>query len=661
MVRSRPIGFNYLGRVGAGGAEDSDGLWRIDQEALAVADAASTVAVPLMHTVELNAGTQDSDAARASGPRGPGRRRSWTRRKCFDLSQLWFEALTGICMHVSSGGGGLTPSDIVPARLSQQEIDELEQQYRIADILPLTPVQKGLLFHTGIGHGSDAAAAADVYTVQLDLTATGVLDRDRLRDALHTVVGRHPNLTARFCVQTGEPVQVIPGDPVLAWRYLDLAEDDRKPDAEVDRLRAAERAAVCDLRGRPAFRAALIRTGGTEHRIVLTFHHIVIDGWSLPILMQEICASYFGQRLPVTGAYRDFVSWLAGRDRDAARAVWRHALDGFGHPTLVAAPADPGRVVWSPIGFQPKSRKPLGNWHAHVTPPSTPCCRRRAAQLLMTLTGRRDVVFGTAVSGRPAELAGSDTIVGLLINTVPVRAYATADHTVVDLLRQLQSAHNDTVEHEHLSLSEIHQLTGHDRLFDTLFLYENYPLDLSAFVGAQELAFTGFSTREFNHYPLSVIVIPGHELGIRVEFDSAVFDVASIDLLIERFRRLLGAMIEEPGRPLCAINVLDAAEREQLDEWAHQEVLSEPLGTPTSIPQRFAEQVALTPQAPAVTFEGRSMSYRELDESADRLANQLAVSGAGPGEFVALMVPSLCRRDRGDARGAENRGGIPAD
>ncbi|MFV8165504.1 amino acid adenylation domain-containing protein [Mycobacterium sp. 134] len=633
------IGFNYLGRVGAGGAVDSDSLWRIDQEALAVADAASTVSMPLMHTVELNAGTQDSAD-------GPSLRATWTwapalvdEAQVFRLSQLWFEALTGICMHVSAGGGGLTPSDIAPARLSQQEIDELEQQYRIADVLPLTPVQKGLLFHTGIGHGSDDAAAADVYTVQLDLTATGVLDHDRLRDALHTVVGRHPNLAARFCVQMGEPMQVIPSDPVLAWRYLDLRADDRKPDAEVDRLCAAERAAVCDLRSRPAFRAALIRTGGNEHRIVLTFHHIVIDGWSLPILMQEICASYFGQRLAVTGAYRDFVSWLAGRDDDAARAAWRHALDGFEHPTLVAAPADPGPRGVESYRVSADVTKAVGELARSCHTTVNTVLQAAWAQLLMTLTGRRDVVFGTAVSGRPAELAGSDTIVGLLINTVPVRAHATADHTVVDLLRQLQSAHNDTVEHEHLALSEIHELTGHDRLFDTLFLYENYPLDLSAFTGAQELAFTGFSTREFNHYPLSVIVIPGHELGIRVEFDTAVFDVASIDLLIERFRRLLAAMIAEPGRPLCAISVLDAVEREQLDQWAHQEALSGPLGTPTSIPQLFAEQVARTPQAPAVTFEDRSMSYRELDESADRLANQLAVRGAGPGEFVALMVP----------------------
>ena len=146
------------------------------------------------------------------------------------------------------------------------------------------------------------------------------------------------------------------------------------------------------------------------------------------------------------------------------------------------------------------------------------------AQLLMWLTGQHDVVFGTAVSGRPAELAGAESMVGLLINTVPVRAHITAATTIADLLDQLQRAHNDTLEHQHLALNEIHRVTGHDQLFDTLFVYENYPIDTAALSGAHELAITEFTTRESTHYPLTVKARPGHELGLRVEFDTDVFD-----------------------------------------------------------------------------------------------------------------------------------------
>ena len=169
------------------------------------------------------------------------------------------------------------------------------------------------------------------------------------------------------------------------------------------------------------------------------------------------------------------------------------------------------------------------------------------AQLLMWLTGQHDVAFGTAVSGRPAEVAGAESMVGLLINTVPVRAQHHPATTTADLLEQLQSAHNDTLEHQHLALSEIHRVTGHDQLFDTLFVFENYPIDTAALSGVDGLAITDFTTREYNHYPLTMQALPGRELGLRVEYDTDVFDAASIEALIERLQRVLVAMTADPG------------------------------------------------------------------------------------------------------------------
>src|SRR5271168_4581420 len=164
---------------------------------------------------------------------------------------------------------------------------------RIADVLPLTPLQRGLLFHASTAQGSD-----DVYAVQLDIALSGALDPHRLRDAVHTVVTRHPNLAARFSQQFDEPVQIIPADPVAPWQYVELDADGVDIDEQIQQMCAAERAAVCDLARPPAFRAALIRAAPDQHRFVLTNHHIVMDGWSLPILLGEIFASYYGQWLP---------------------------------------------------------------------------------------------------------------------------------------------------------------------------------------------------------------------------------------------------------------------------------------------------------------------------------------------------------------------------
>ncbi len=560
-----PIGFNYLGRLGAPAQAAADDLWRIGPDGVSPTGAAAAIPMPLAHTVELNAGTVDSEA-------GPSLHANWTWApsavdgdQVSRLSRLWFEALAGICAHVRRGGGGLTPSDIAPARLNQQQIDKLRQHFGIADILPLTPLQQGLLFHASTAQASD-----DVYAVQLDIALSGVLDQHRLRAAVHTVISRHPHLAARFDRQFDEPVQLILADPAPGWRYLELDKVDVvELEEQIEQLCGAERAAVCALADEPAFRVALIRTAPDRHRLVLTNHHIVMDGWSLPILLGEIFASYHGQRLPAAVSYRRFVSWLAGRDLDAARTAWQQVLAGFDAPTLVGPRAGSGMGARGVASFRlsEETTRELGELaRSHRTTINT-VLQGAFAQLLMWLTGQHDVVFGTAVSQRPAELVGAESMVGLLINTVPVRANMTPATTTADLLNQLQGIYNDTLEHQHLALSEIHRITGQDQLFDTLFVYQNFPVDTATVSGDNELSVTEFAGREYNHYPLTVQAQPGPELSLRVEYDADVFDAVGVGVLVGRLERVLVAMAADPGRRLSSIDVLDGDEQVRLAQW----------------------------------------------------------------------------------------------
>jgi amino acid adenylation domain-containing protein/thioester reductase-like protein/non-ribosomal peptide synthase protein (TIGR01720 family) len=638
------IGFNYLGRLGA--QADAVAGWRICPRDSA--GSAAGLAMPMMHTVEVNAVTVDTEA-------GPRLQADWTwapsaidRAAITRLGQLWFEALGGVCAHVRGGGVGVTPSDILPARLSQPQIDELARQFSIADVLPLTPVQQGLLFHASTARGS--AGSDDVYAVQLDFTVTGAVDPHRLREAVHTVVNRHPNLAARFCEQFDEPVQVIPADPVASWRYVDLVAglnvDGVDIDEQIGRVCAAERAAVCDLADEPAFRAALIRTGEHRHRFVLTNHHIVLDGWSTSIVLREIFASYYGQRLPAAGSYRKFVTWLDGRDRDAARAAWRGVLAGFDTPTLVGPP---DRLGLGPRGIRSfrvpaETTRAIGELARSCHTTINIVLQAAFAQLLMCQTGQADLAFGVTVSGRPAELAGAESMVGLLINTVPLRATITPVTTTTDLLDQLQRAHAKTLEHQHLSLSEMHRLTGHDQLFDALFVFENYPIDTGALSGAasrvQELAITEFTTRESTHYPLTVLAQPSHELGLRIEFDTHVFDAPSIEALIERLQLVLRTMTAEPSRRLRSIDLLDTGEHARLDGWGNRAVLTRPSTPATGVPisVSWAAQVARTPEAVALSFGDLSLTYREVDEASNRLAHLLSGQGARPGQCVVTLL-----------------------
>jgi glycopeptidolipid biosynthesis protein len=532
------IGFNYLGRMG-GAAELSGELWRLSENSFALAGAAGAVEMPLAHTVELNAVTMDTEA-------GPHLQANWTwARSALDetqisrLNDLWFDALSGICAHVRGGGGGWTPSDIPLAHLTQPDIDELTKQHRIGDVLPLTPLQQGLLYLSGSAPSSD-----DLYAVQLDITVSGALDPQRLREAVHAVVTRHPHVVARFCEDFGEPVQVLPAGPELAWRYVELNSTDAEVEQQVQHLCAAERAAVCDLAGGAPFRAAVIRTADDRYRFVLTNHHIVLDGWSKPILLQEIFASYHGVRLPAAPSYRSFVRWLSERDRGAARAAWREVFDGFDTPSLVGPPGRPALGPRRTESFQisAQTTKALGELARTCRTTVSTVLQAAWAQLLMKLTGQPDVAFGTAVSGRPTDLAGAESMVGLLINTVPVRATVGAATTIADLLNQLQTAYTKTLDHQHLALNEIHHVAGHTQLFDTMFVYENYPIDTAGLLAVDQLKIEGFTNREYNHYPLSVQAVPGHEIGLRVEFDTDVFGTAAIEKLVERFQRVLEAM-----------------------------------------------------------------------------------------------------------------------
>ncbi|WP_116377627.1 non-ribosomal peptide synthetase, partial [Mycobacterium sp. MFM001] len=643
------IGFNYLGRVGGTAGEVSGEGWRLCQDGLSVIGAAAAIPVALAHTVELNAVTVDTDT-------GPQLHANWTwapsaldEAQVDRLGRFWFEALAGICAHVRAGGGGLTPSDIAPVRLGQQQIDELCGRYEVADILPLTPLQQGLLFHAA-APGSD-----DVYAVQFDFTIAGRLDRHRLRDAVQMAVNRHPNVAARFCEQFDEPVQIIPADPVVPWRYVDV-DGSADCDEQIEALCAAERAAVYDLAGRPAFRAALIRTAEDRHRFVLTNHHIVLDGWSTANLLGEIFAGYYGQRLAAPAPYRSFVTWLAERDLDAARAVWGEVFDGFDTPTLVGSPDrwGLGRRGLASVRVPEQISGAVGELaRSHHTTVST-VLQAAWAQVLSWLTGQRDVAFGAVVSGRPAELAGADSMVGLLINTVPVRARITPATTTSKLLDQLQTAHTHTLEHQHLALTEIHRISGHEQLFDTVFVYENYPVDTAALSGDHELDITGFTGRDYYHYPLTIQAAPGRELELRVQFRTDVFDAETVGTLIERLQRVLVAMTADPNQRLSSMDLLDQQNRRtRLQGWGNRMAMTQPATTPVSTPEYHdnggghrppatpVEQILVDIYAQVLGVDRVGVDDSFFQLGGDSLSAMRAIAAINTAFDIHLAVPAL--------------------
>ena len=497
------------------------------------------------------------------------------------------------------------------------------------DVLPLTPLQEGMLFHALYDR-----QAVDVYHTQLAVDLDGELDAARLRAAAQQVLARHGNLRAGFRTsRSGQPIQVVHREVALPWREIDLTGADP---AELDRVQAADRAERFDLVRPPLLRATLIRTGAASHRLLLTNHHILLDGWSAPLLVHELLTIYEGGTPPRTAPFRDFLAWLSKQDTTAAEAAWRTALAGVEEPTLVRPP-DPGRVPELPERVY--LRLPLDEVSRAA----------RAANLTLNtvvqgvwaialgeLTGRDDVVFGATVSGRPPEVPGIDTMIGLFINAVPVRVRLDLRSSLVDNLRALQAAQSRLLAHQHLGLTAIQRVAGLGELFDTMTVFENYPVGEPDDEPAGSLRVREVSGGGATHYPLSLITqVAEDELVLRLDHRADLFESAEVRRLGERLTRLLTAFVERPDVPLARLDQLTVRQRQQIVvDWNDTAT-----GAPeTTLVALLEQQARRTPRAVAVVSDGVEVTFAELHARANRLAHSLIARGAGPERTVGVRM-----------------------
>ncbi|MGH3873695.1 MAG: amino acid adenylation domain-containing protein, partial [Pseudonocardiaceae bacterium] len=511
----------------------------------------------------------------------------------------------------------------------------------LEDVLPLAPLQEGLLFHTLLdAHGPDP------YTTQAILDVDGHLDVATLHTAGQALLDRYPNLRAAFRrTNQGRAVARIPRQVRLPWQMADLSTlDAATGHAQADRLFADEQARRFDLARPPLIRLLLVRLCAGRHRLGITNHHILIDGWSFPILVQELFALYASggdpAALPPVTPYRDYLVWLGAQDRLAAETAWRDALAGLDEPTLVAG-ADRQRVPLIPdqlaVELSEELTAALIGQARRLDMTLNTLVQGAWGILLGRITGRRDVVFGVTVSGRSADLAGVASMVGLLANTVPVRIQLRPGEPVGRFLARLQAEQARLLAHHHLGLVDIQQLAGLGQLFDTLVAYENYPVDSSRCTEvAPGLRITAQEGHDATHYPLTLVTVPGHCLALRLGYRSDAIDGMAAQEMLGRLVRVLEQLATDAGRPVGRIDVLDAAQRHQILVAWNDTAVEVP---ETTLPALFEAQVAATPHAVAVVFEDTTLTYAQLNARANRLARTLIAQGIGPEHIVALALP----------------------
>ncbi|MFE5287459.1 amino acid adenylation domain-containing protein [Nocardia sp. NPDC056611] len=637
------ISFNYLGRTGAGvehpgGAETP---WVPVRFAATQDDAAPLAAVIDINAFHTAAGLEVTWAYAS---------RVLSAAQVEELARLWGLAVTALVTHARrAGAGGHTPSDFPLVAVEQAQIDAWEREYPdLTEVWPLSPLQYGLLFHAR--YDTDTA---DGYTVQTQLNLAGRVDSGRLRTAAAALLERHEVLRVAYVETPDGPRQLVLGQAEIPWQDIDLTgiAEPAERQRELARLIAVDAGTRFDLTRPPLLRFSLIRTDAEAYTLLMTNHHLALDGWSTPLVVRELLAGYLaavtGHEIPQTPAhsYREFLTWLGEQDDAVSLAAWTEALAGVDSPTraiptLAGITSTESGMVSADFGTA-KLEQLTETVRAAGATVNT-AVQAGWALLLAMLTGRTDVVFGGTVSGRPPQLGGVEEMVGLFINTLPVRVRLDPGERVGDLLARVQTEQARLLDHQHVGLAAIHRAVGLPELFDTLTVFESYPIDRETLSRALDIAgmrILDVSGTDATPYPLNLMVIPqraadgSESLRITVKFMADELPEAAARRLLDRFLLLLDQIAEHPERRTAQLQHCDPLERAQLVPVRG--------GAPTplrTLPDILAAGARANPDGVAISSGAVSMTYRDLDAWSNRFARVLLRRGVGRETFVVLAL-----------------------
>ncbi|MCA2306391.1 amino acid adenylation domain-containing protein [Mycobacterium intracellulare] len=509
---------------------------------------------------------------------------------------------------------------------------------QIEDVLALSPLQEGLFALYRLAQDS-----IDLYSMQFVVDIDGPVDLELLRRSAQAMLVRHPNLRAAFWDRdVPKPVQIVPTHAELPWseRFA--------PPTEFDAIARSERRRPFDLSRGPALRVVLLGAPGqTRRRMIFTAHHILVDGWSLAVFFTEMLAVYRAggstDGLPSPRPYRDYIVWLAQQDRAAAAAQWMTYLQGVSGPLMVAdgtVAAGEGVPEKTELLLPAADTARLRQWAGRNGLTLNTAVLFAWAIVLSRLTDRRDVVFGTIVSGRPENLPGVETMVGLFINAVPVVHQVSTADSVVEQCARLQRESSAMRDIGYLSLSEIQREHGRGTLFDSLFVFENAPIEnaIRTVTTPDGARFSPVEMESLTHYPLTVVShMKDDALLVLVEAIPEALPHLRPSQIGERLLAVLRQLPDIGDDTPDALDILTTTERAEFEGLATRPL---PAAESTSVWETFERQVHATPHAIALTTGGgECYTYAELHAHACRLAGELAEQGIGPEKVVALVLP----------------------
>ncbi|WP_407310820.1 amino acid adenylation domain-containing protein [Pseudomonas sp. nanlin1] len=615
------ITFNYLGQFDGSFSDDAEAaLWRPAPER---AGDEQDAQAPLPNWLVINGQVYNGQL-----------NLGWSfSREVFDMAAMqaladaYVEELMGLIEHCCQAQNrGLTPSDFPLASLSQAQLDSLPVPVAaIEDVYPLSAMQQGMLFHTLY------APQPGHYLNQLQVAIDG-LDVERFRAAWQAALDAHEVLRSGFVWQgLDQPLQIV-------WRQvrLPLQVHDWRGRSNLDealqQLAEQQRQQGLDLVQAPLLNLQVVRVDEQQHQLIFTCHHLLMDGWSNSQLLGEVLTRYGGQAVPrPLSRYCDYIAWLHGRDAAASEAFWRAQTAQLAAPTLLAQalPAEcPGNGFGNHyLRLEPGQTLALGEFARQQRVTVNTLVQAAWLLVLQRYTGQPSVAFGATVAGRPAELRGAEQQIGLFINTLPVIAEPSPQLRVSQWLQQVQGKNLVVREHEHSALFEIQRWAGVAALFDTLLVFENYPVAQALQQAAPPgLSFGPVHSHELTNYPLTLAVGLGERLTVHYSYAREHFDEVAIQALSEHFQQLLLALAAQPEACLGQLGSAAPALARPCRQYPQEQCLH----------QLIEAHAARAPQAIALTLGEQQMSYGQLNAQANRLARRLLAEGVGAEVRVGL-------------------------
>ncbi|WP_324290034.1 non-ribosomal peptide synthetase/type I polyketide synthase [Pyxidicoccus sp. MSG2] len=541
-----------------------------------------------------------------------------------------------------------SPGDFPLARLTPASLERLLRQYPdVEDLYPLTSLQQGMLFHAAL-----AAPGSGVFHEQLAWTARGQVNLPALRRAYAEVIARNAVLRTSF-VHEGlpEPLQVVHAKAELPWTEHDLRGvpgDEQR--TRMEAMVREDRARGFKLSHAPLTRMDVVRLGEEEYRFLWSHHHLVMDGWSVGIMLQQVFACYEAltsgrePALPRPPTWRDYMAWLQRQDLSRAEAFWRKELAGFTSPTPLPAarPVAPG-VEAAVTGeeklyLSPEATAALQSFTRKNGITLNTLAQGAWALLLARYAGEDDVVFGATVSGRPVDLPDAESMVGLFINSLPVRVTLPGRESVVSWLQRLQARQLEMRQYEHSPLVQVKGWSDVPRglpLFDSMLIFENYPLDTSLGKRVPGMEVRDVESQEQGNYPLIAYVVPGDRLRLILAYAPALFGTGTVAGLLEHWRTLMEGLASGVQR-LGDVPMLHEEERRRMLDAGHGPRAA--FDSEASLAALFDAQASRTPDAVALMAGDAKVTYRELAARAEGLARTLRNQGVGAESRVALCA-----------------------